>query len=77
MIDFTNPMRVLEALTAGGSEYYNDPKRCYEDIRRTLDKRHELMVKFKLQRDELEEKVRTWEMLHPDEVARVNRIAHL
>ena len=74
MIDFTNPMRVLEALTVGGSEFHDDPKRCYQEIRRVLDYRHKLILRYKKERDELAETVRFWEMLYPEHIQQVTNV---
>ncbi len=54
----TYPMRVLEGLTPGGSEYHNDPERCAAYVRDRLNQQHRLIVRFKKQRDLLLEAVK-------------------
>lgn len=34
----------LQSLTAGGSEYVNDPKRCVEYVREVRETQHKLIV---------------------------------
>lgn len=52
-----NPMLALELLTAGGSEFHNDPVRCYQDIRHKLEFRHQKIVEAMRQRDAAEAEV--------------------
>jgi hypothetical protein len=40
-------MRVLEMLTPGGSEFYNDPVRCYEHIKDRFERNHRMIVESK------------------------------
>lgn len=39
-------MRILEILTPGGSEFYNDPVRCYQHIKDRFDSNHKLIIKL-------------------------------
>ena len=45
--------KALEGLTVGGSEYYNNPERCAEDIRHRLNSQGELIKKLVKERKEL------------------------
>ena len=38
--------KALEGLTVGGSEYYNNPERCAEDIRHRLNSQSEIIKKL-------------------------------
>ena len=45
--------RALEGLTVGGSEYYNNPERCAEDIRNRLDRQSEMIKRLVKEKNEL------------------------
>jgi len=45
--------KALEGLTVGGSEYYNNPERCAEDIRHRLNSQSELIKKLIKERNEM------------------------
>ena len=45
--------KALEGLTVGGSEYYNNPERCAEDIRHRLDRQYEIIKRLVKERNEL------------------------
>jgi len=45
--------RALEGLTVGGSEYYNNPERCAEDIRHRLDRQVEIIKRLVKEKNEL------------------------
>ena len=50
---FMRYKRALEGLTVGGSEYYNNPERCAEDIRHRLDRQHEIIKRLVKEKNEL------------------------
>ena len=45
--------KALEGLTVGGSEYYNNPERCADDIRHRLDSQSEIIKRLVKERNEL------------------------
>jgi len=45
--------KALEGLTVGGSEYYNNPERCADDIRCRLDSQGELIKKLIKEKNEM------------------------
>jgi hypothetical protein len=45
--------RYLEDLTPGGSEYFNNPKRCYEWVQGRLESARRLTVKAHLEANRL------------------------
>ena len=45
--------RALEGLTVGGSEYYNNPERCADDIRHRLDRQNEMIKRLVKEKNEL------------------------
>jgi len=45
--------KALEGLTVGGSEYYNNPERCAEDIRHRLNSQSEIIKKLIKKRNEM------------------------
>ena len=40
-------IRLLEMLTPQGSEFYNDPLRCYHHIKERFESNHKMIVKLK------------------------------
>jgi len=50
--------RALEGLTVGGSEYYNNPERCAEDIRHRLDRQSEIIKRLVKERNEIRNELR-------------------
>jgi len=55
---FMRYKRALEGLTVGGSEYYNNPERCAEDIRHRLDRQHEIIKRLVKEKNELRNEFR-------------------
>lgn len=53
--------RALEGLTPGGSEFYHNPELCAEHIRARLSRNWQAVVKFKIERDTLELRVKALE----------------
>jgi len=51
-------MRWLEALTAGGSEFYDDPENCYFSVRERLDRNHKSIKKLVLENRELKKQIK-------------------
>ena len=45
--------KALEGLTVGGSEYYNNPERCADDIRHRLDRQSEMIKRLVKEKNEL------------------------
>ena len=45
------PMLALESLTPGGSEFVGDVQRCVAHVKEQQRRQHELIVKFKKERD--------------------------
>jgi len=45
--------KALEGLTVGGSEYYNNPERCAEDIQNRLYKQSEMIKRLVKERNEI------------------------
>jgi len=50
--------RALEGLTVGGSEYYNNPERCAEDIRHRLNSQSEMIKRLVKEKNELRNEFR-------------------
>jgi len=50
--------KALEGLTVGGSEYYNNPERCAEDIRHRLYKQNEMIKRLVKEKNELRNEFR-------------------
>ena len=45
--------KALEGLTVGGSEYYNNPERCAEDIQNRLYRQSEMIKRLLKEKNEL------------------------
>ena len=45
--------KALEELTIGGSEYYNNPERCAEDIQNKLYRQSEMIKRLVKEKNEL------------------------
>ena len=45
--------KALEGLTVGGSEYYNNPERCAEDIQNKLYRQSEMIKRLVKEKNEL------------------------
>jgi len=45
--------KALEGLTVGGSEYYNNPERCAENIQNRLYRQSEMIKRFVKKRNEI------------------------
>ena len=50
--------KALEGLTVGGSEYYNNPERCADDIRHRLDRQSEMIKRLVKEKNELRNEFR-------------------
>lgn len=50
-------MRWLEALTAGGSEFHDDPENCYFSVRKRLDSNHKSISKLVLENRKLRKQI--------------------
>lgn len=54
----TRYRKALEGLTAGGSEYYNDPERCAKEIQEKLIRQGEMIKKLIIERNKLRNKLK-------------------
>jgi len=55
---FKRYKKALEGLTVGGSEYYNNPERCAEDIKHKLDSQSEMIKRLVKEKNELRNEFR-------------------
>lgn len=56
-MDERSAQRYLEDLTPGGSEYVDNPKRCYEWVQERLDNNQRLLVRAHLESNRLRDAI--------------------